>query len=208
MIIKRTIPKALIADMPRATFQGRIEVVQSLPEMERALRYLSEQPLVGIDTESRPSFKKGLLHDVALLQVSTADICFLFRLNIIGMPEALVRFLENPSVLKIGLSLKDDVSALHRRTDFDSQSLVELQRYVKQFGIEDTGLQRIYAILFGEKISKSQRLSNWEADVLSDAQKLYAATDAWACYKIYTLLETLKQTGNYEIEEINETEEA
>ncbi len=208
MIIKRSIPKALISEMPRAIFQGRIEVVQSLLEMERALRYLSEQPLVGIDTESRPSFKKGLLHDVALLQVSTADICFLFRLNIIGMPEALVRFLESPSVLKIGLSLKDDVSALHRRTDFDSQSLVELQQYVKQFGIEDTGLQRIYAILFGEKISKSQRLSNWEADVLSDAQKLYAATDAWACYKIYTLLETLKQTGNYEIEEINETEEA
>lgn len=207
MLIKRSISKVQISALPRVVFPGRIEVVQSVPEMERAVRYLEKQTLVGIDTETRPCFKKHQTFKVSLLQVSTADICFLFRLNMIGIPDALVRFLENPNILKVGLSLVDDVQALLTRREFDMQSLVELQGYVKSFGILDSSLQKLYAILFGEKISKSQQLSNWEADVLSDAQKMYAAIDAWACYKIYTLLEELKRTGNYEIEEIIETEE-
>lgn len=207
MLIKRSISKVQISALPRVVFPGRIEVVQSVPEMEWAVRYLEKQTLVGIDTETRPCFKKHQTFKVSLLQVSTADICFLFRLNMIGIPDALVRFLENPNILKVGLSLVDDVQALLTRREFDMQSLVELQGYVKSFGILDSSLQKLYAILFGEKISKSQQLSNWEADVLSDAQKMYAAIDAWACYKIYTLLEELKRTGNYEIEEIIETEE-
>lgn len=207
MLIKRSISKVQISALPRVVFPGRIEVVQSVPEMERAVRYLEKQTLVGIDTETRPCFKKHQTFKVSLLQVSTADICFLFRLNMIGIPDALVRFFENPNILKVGLSLVDDVPALLTRREIDMQSLVELQEYVKSFGILDSSLQKLYAILFGEKISKSQQLSNWEADVLSDAQKMYAAIDAWACYKIYTLLEELKRTGNYEIEEIIETEE-
>lgn len=161
--------------------------------------------MVGIDTETRPSFVKGQTHKVALLQVSTREICFLFRLNMIGMPDSLVNFLENPAIIKVGLSLKDDFMALHKRADFSQQSFVELQEYVNAFGIQDKSLQKIYAILFGKKISKSQRLTNWEADVLSDAQKRYAATDAWACYNIYELLKTMHETGEYEIEEIVES---
>lgn len=95
--------------------------------------------------------------------------------------------------------------ALHKRVDFKQQAYVELQDYVKSFGIQDKSLQKIYAILFALKISKSQRLSNWEADVLSDAQKMYAATDAWACYNIYNLLQELQRTGNYEKEKVIET---
>lgn len=205
MIVRRTITKDEISKLPKEGFRGKIVVVQSEGEAEQAVRFLNEQPVVGIDTETRPSFRKGQSYKVALLQVSARDICFLFRLNMIGMPEALVRFLENRAVKKIGLSLKDDFMALHKRVPFTPQAYIELQDYVRPFGIQDKSLQKIYAILFAMKISKSQRLSNWEADVLSEAQKMYAATDAWACYNIYNLLQKLQRTGNYEKEKIVET---
>lgn len=185
--------------MPKVLFPGRIFVV--IPKVSRkAVAYLKDQRIVGVDTETRPSFKRGTTHKVALLQISTQDTCFLFRLNRIGMPDSLQEFLMSDT-LKIGLSLKDDFNSLRKRQDMhpDRGNWIELQEYVGKFGIEDRSLQKIYANLFGEKISKNQRLSNWEADVLSEGQKLYAATDAWACVEIYNCLSELESTGNYEI---------
>lgn len=186
--------------MPKVLFPGRIFVVYTESDAERAVAYLKDQRIVGVDTETRPSFKRGTTHKVALLQISTQDTCFLFRLNRIGMPDSLQEFLMSDT-LKIGLSLKDDFNSLRKRQDMhpDRGNWIELQEYVGKFGIEDRSLQKIYANLFGEKISKNQRLSNWEADVLSEGQKLYAATDAWACVEIYNCLSELESTGNYEI---------
>ena len=186
--------------MPKVLFPGRIFVVYTERDAEKAVAYLKDQRIVGVDTETRPSFKRGTTHKVALLQISTQDTCFLFRLNRIGMPDSLQEFLMSDT-LKIGLSLKDDFNSLRKRQDMhpDRGNWIELQEYVGKFGIEDRSLQKIYAILFGEKISKNQRLSNWEADVLSEGQKLYAATDAWACVEIYNCLSELESTGNYEI---------
>ena len=198
--IKKTITKAEIAAMPKVLFPGRIFVIYTESEAEKAVAYLKDQRIVGVDTETRPSFKRGTTHKVALLQISTQDTCFLFRLNRIGMPDSLQEFLMSDT-LKIGLSLKDDFNSLRKRQDMhpDRGNWIELQEYVGKFGIEDRSLQKIYANLFGEKISKNQRLSNWEADVLSEGQKLYAATDAWACVEIYNCLSELESTGNYEI---------
>lgn len=186
--------------MPKVLFPGRIFVVYTESDAEKAVDYLKDQRIVGVDTETRPSFKRGTTHKVALLQISTQDTCFLFRLNRIGMPDSLQEFLMSDT-LKIGLSLKDDFNSLRKRQDMhpDRGNWIELQEYVGKFGIEDRSLQKIYANLFGEKISKNQRLSNWEADVLSEGQKLYAATDAWACVEIYNCLSELESTGNYEI---------
>ena len=186
--------------MPKVLFPGRIFVVYTESDAEKAVAYLKDQRIVGVDTETRPSFKRGTTHKVALLQISTQDTCFLFRLNRIGMPDSLQEFLMSDT-LKIGLSLKDDFNSLRKRQDMhpDRGNWIELQEYVGKFGIEDRSLQKIYANLFGEKISKNQRLSNWEADVLSEGQKLYAATDAWACVEIYKCLSELESTGNYEI---------
>lgn len=186
--------------MPKVLFPGRIFVVYTESDAEKAVAYLKDQRIVGVDTETRPSFKRGTTHKVALLQISTQDTCFLFRLNCIGMPDSLQEFLMSDT-LKIGLSLKDDFNSLRKRQDMhpDRGNWIELQEYVGKFGIEDRSLQKIYANLFGEKISKNQRLSNWEADVLSEGQKLYAATDAWACVEIYNCLSELESTGNYEI---------
>ena len=186
--------------MPKVLFPGRIFVVYTESDAEKAVAYLKDQRIVGVDTETRPSFKRGTTHKVALLQISTQDTCFLFRLNRVGMPDSLQEFLMSDT-LKIGLSLKDDFNSLRKRQDMhpDRGNWIELQEYVGKFGIEDRSLQKIYANLFGEKISKNQRLSNWEADVLSEGQKLYAATDAWACVEIYNCLSELESTGNYEI---------
>lgn len=186
--------------MPKVLFPGRIFVIYTESDAEKAVAYLKDQRIVGVDTETRPSFKRGTTHKVALLQISTQDTCFLFRLNRIGMPDSLQEFLMSDT-LKIGLSLKDDFNSLRKRQDMHSDrgNWIELQEYVGKFGIEDRSLQKIYANLFGEKISKNQRLSNWEADVLSEGQKLYAATDAWACVEIYNCLSELESTGNYEI---------
>ena len=122
------------------------------------------------------------------MQLSTNDTCFLFRLNLIGIPECLIRLLIASDITKIGLSLKDDFAAIRKRIQLEPKGFIELQSFVKKFGIEDNGLQRIYAILFGERISKGQRLSNWEADILTEAQQKYAALDAWACLQIYNKL--------------------
>ena len=122
------------------------------------------------------------------MQISTDEACFLFLLNRIVIPQSLEDFLVNDKILKIGLSLRDDFGAMRKRTDIKPANFLDLQNYVGQFGIEDASLQKIYAILFDKKISKGQRLSNWEADVLTEQQKKYAALDAWACLKIYNQL--------------------
>lgn len=187
-----TIDKKLISEMPKVTFPGRIIIIYSAEEARKAVAYLNRCEVVGVDTETRPSFKKGKINDVAMLQISTRDTCFLFRLNRIGIPDFLEEFLLN-DVLKIGLSLRDDFNMLRRANKKDPRvgNWIELQDYVGRFGIEEKSLQKIYAILFGKKISKSQRLSNWEADVLTEAQQQYAATDAWATLEIY-----MKLNGN------------
>lgn len=199
MIIKRTIHKDELKELSKTAFPGKIHVISTEEETEKAVRYLSAQPIVGIDSETRPSFTKGQVHKVALLQISTEECCFLFRLNHTGLTQALVSLLENPKVIKVGLSLKDDFMMLHKRKAFKQRACIELQEYVNQFGIKDKSLQKIYAILFDERISKSQRLSNWETEILTDSQKQYAAIDAWACLKIYNLLEELKHTGSYRL---------
>ena len=143
---------------------------------------------------------------MALLQVATHDTCFLFRLNIIGLTPALIRLLEDTTVTKIGLSWHDDLNSLRRIGTFTPGSFVDIQDHVRELGIEDLSLQKLYANLFGQFISKSQQLTNWERDVLTDKQKQYAATDAWACIQLYEELERLKQTHDYELITVAEDE--
>lgn len=183
-----SIDKAAISEMPQMVCPVAITVVDSAAVAHAALRALNKERIVGFDTETRPSFKKGRAHKVALMQLSTAERCFLFRLNKIGICADLKAFLENPDIVKVGLSVHDDFSVIRRSQDFTPGGFVELQDMVKDYGISDISLQKIYAILFGRRISKGQRLSNWEADTLTEAQQDYAALDAWACLNIYNYL--------------------
>ncbi|MBQ9641533.1 MAG: 3'-5' exonuclease domain-containing protein 2 [Bacteroidaceae bacterium] len=196
--------KNKLSTLPRAVFPGRIYIIQTAQEAERAVNYLLSQSILGFDTETRPSFRKGHPHSTALLQVACHEACFLFRLNLMeGLPAPIVRLLQDNSVTKVGLSLHDDFHCLSRRAKFKPGTFIELQNEVKRIGIKDMSLQKIYANLFGEKIAKNQQLSNWEADVLSPGQQLYAATDAWACIRIHEEITRLILTQDYKIE-INE----
>lgn len=191
--------KTLIPKLPNVAFEGRIIVILTASDAAKAVDYLLGQPLLGIDTETRPAFKKGIHHKVALLQVSSEDTCFLFRLNRTGLTPEIKRLLEDKSVPKVGLSLHDDMLMLHKIATFNPGNFIDLQNHVKEIGVEDMSLQKLYANFFGQRISKTQRLSNWEADVLTDKQKLYAATDAWTCIKLYKELTRLKATHDFNL---------
>ena len=196
-IIYNKFDKKSIAQLPTVTFPGKTVVVMSESEAEKAVDFLLSRDILGVDTETRPSFKKGESHMVSLLQVSTSDVCFLFRLNHIGITPAILRLLENKVVPMVGLSLHDDMLSLHKRVAFTPGFFIDLQDLVGELGIEDLSLQKLYANLFHQKISKRQRLTNWDSDVLNDKQKAYAALDAWACINLYKEILRLKNSGDY-----------
>lgn len=206
-IIQNKFDKEKINVLPRTLFEGSIFVIFTENEANRAVDYLMSQSILGIDTETRPSFKKGHMHQVALLQVATHDTCFLFRLNKMGLTKPIVKLLENRNITKVGLSLQDDIRMLTFRQKFIPGAFVELQKEVKSIGIEDNSLQKIYANLFGKKIAKNQQLSNWEADILTEAQQRYAATDAWACLKIHEEVTRIKRDQDRLSEKLIQLEE-
>ena len=180
-----SIPKETVAEMPVVNYPGQITVINSALDAKKALRYLSSLPAVGFDTETRPTFHRGKLNKVALIQIYAPTRCFLFRINQIGLTDEMVDFLESPTTAKIGVSLHDDFRNLNKIRQINPQAEIDLQQFVKDYHIRDNSLQRIYAIVFGERISKSQRLTNWEAESLTESQQIYASIDAWACYKLY-----------------------
>lgn len=200
--------KSIINSLPLVTFPGKIIVVLNEYEAERAVEYLLSCDVLGVDTETRPAFRKGNNHKVALLQVATRKECFLFRLNHLGLPKSLLRLLSNKQVPMVGLSWHDDLMSLHRREQFEPGWFIDIQDIIGNLGIVDKSLQKLYANLFGEKISKRQRLTNWEADVLTDRQKEYAAIDAWACIKLYDEIMNLLATKEYELEVVPEEKPA
>ena len=191
--------KNKIALLPIVEFPGEIVVVDKAEDTADAVADLLKSDILGIDTETRPIFKKGTSHKVALLQVSNHTKCYLFRLNLTDITDAIKKLLENTRIPMVGLSLHDDILALHRRADFVPGRFFELQNIVGDIGIEDLSLQKVYANLFGLKISKRQRLSNWEAATLTDKQQIYAATDAWTCINIFEEVCRLKVSQDYEL---------
>lgn len=185
-----SIGKEQLSELPTVVFPGTITVVETEEAAGEALAQLRKERQVGFDTETKPSFRKGQTNKVALMQVSTMTHCYLFRLKKLGFIDGLREFMEDESVEKIGLSLHDDFMVMHRGADFTPAGFIDLQKFVKDYGINDASLQKIYAILFDERISKSQRLSNWAAQTLTKEQQMYAAIDAWACLRIYEQLKS------------------
>ena len=171
--------------MPMTGFDGEVVIVDTLEKIKEAVRYLNQQQLLGVDTETRPSFKRGEHFPTALVQIATEEQCFLFRLSLIGMPPELADVFANPKIRKVGLAFKDDINGLRRLRNFTPRNCVDIQKIVGKYGILDLGLQKIFAICFGKKISKSQQLTNWENVVLTPEQARYASTDAWATLLIY-----------------------
>lgn len=174
--------------LPAIEFRGEIRIIEHERDIDDACRYLSEQPLVGFDTETRPSFRPGVTHRVSLLQLSSPERCYLFRLNKIPLAKPILRLLENRSLPKIGADVAGDLRSLRQIRHFRDGGFVDLQSIAPQWGIEEKSLRKMSAIVLGRRVSKAQRLSNWEANVLTPQQKMYAATDAWVCISIYEKL--------------------
>ena len=185
MLYQSKIEKSDISTLPPCDITGEIIVIDRSEDVVAAIEDLKQCPLIGFDTETRPSFRRGESNTISLLQLATEKRAYLFRLKKIGQNQLLEDLLESNDYLKVGLSVHDDFHSLNRWMPCRPNNFIELQRYVKAFGIEEMSLQKIYAIVFHKRISKRQQLSNWEAEELTPAQQQYAAIDAWACRNIY-----------------------
>ena len=174
--------------LPAIEFRGKIRLVEHERDIDEACAYLASQPLLGFDTETRPSFRPGVMYRVSLLQLSSAERCYLFRLNKIPLAKPILRLLESRELTKIGLDVAGDLRSLSQLRHFRDGGFVDLQDLAPQWGIEEKSLRKLSAIVLGQRVSKAQRLSNWEAAALTPKQQLYAATDAWVCTRIYEKL--------------------
>jgi ribonuclease D len=188
---QNTITKEEIKDLPLTYFEGKIEVIDSLDKVKNAVERLKQSHVLGFDTETKPAFKKGVHNKVAVLQFSTGSHAFLFQIHKIGLPDGLKDILTDKDIIKPGIALHDDIKALQKLHHFEPSGFLELQSFVKDYGIENSGLKKLAAIVLNIRISKSQRLTNWENDELTEAQQRYAATDAWVCFEIYKKLISL-----------------
>ena len=203
MYIESITPKEL-EGLEYVSFPGKIQVIDSVgAEFNRAIAYLRSQKIIGFDTETRPCFTQNQpRYGVALLQLSGPEKAYLFRINKIGMHRRLCTILANPKILKIGAAVHDDIRGLQKHRDFVPAGFVDLQRIVWEWGIRDKAVKKMAAIILGYRISKTQQLSNWEADVLSESQCKYAATDAWVCREMYLKLMRSEKSPLVEVEHL------
>lgn len=190
-MFKETITPEEIGKMEMVAFPGKIHVItEPGPAFDRAIRYLRREKIIGFDTETRPTFMSHQArYDVSLLQLSGRDHSFLFRINKLGMNRRLCNLLADKNIIKVGAAVHDDIRGLQKHSPFTAASFVDLQKIVSEWGIRDKSVKKMAGIILGIRISKSQQLSNWEAESLSDAQQLYAATDAWVCLEMYRVLQ-------------------
>ena len=179
-----------IEKLELAAFGGKIEVIDRPgPRLEHAIKYLSRQKIIGFDTESRPCFSPDQpKYGVSLLQLSGPKEAFLFRIKLLGLDNRLCRIMASEKIVKVGAAVHDDLRGLQRYCQFEPSNFIDLQKIVWEYGIKDKSVKKMSAIILGVRISKTQQLSNWEAEILSEQQRLYAATDAWICREMYNKL--------------------
>lgn len=188
MMYQNEISKEEVAELDLIQFEGPISVIDSMGAFEQEIDQIARQPVLGFDTETRPSFKKGKVYPTSLIQISSLEQAWILRVNRIGYPGPLLDLLSGEIPLKIGLGLQDDLRRLRADFQFEPDGFLDLQNYVQAFRIDEKGLKKISGIVLNRRISKSQQVSNWDADILSEAQLRYAATDAWICLMIYNSL--------------------
>lgn len=195
---KENITAEELSEHELSWFKGEIVIVDSLRKFNDVFPRLKNETLLGFDTETKPTFKKGRKNNVSLLQLSGNDLAVLFRLNKIGLPEKLAALLADRNIIKAGVAVHDDIKSLRGLTRFNPDGFVDLQQFVREWGIQDSGLKKLVAIVLGFRISKRQQVTDWEAEELTEAQAVYAATDAWVCYQIYKeLLKSEKPPVNH-----------
>lgn len=188
-MFRTSIPKEDVRNLPLIRFDGTVHVVDNLEKLSEAIEKLEKEELLGFDTETKPTFNKGEYNETALIQLSTMSDAYLIRVKELGIPNTLKNLLENKGILKIGISITDDLKELKHHRSFEPGGFIDLNQVAKEFGITQIGMKSLTGIFLKSRVSKSQQTSNWEANELSEPQQFYAATDAWVCIKIYQMLE-------------------
>jgi len=184
----KKIPKDILNNLPIKSFTENIYLINNYKDMLLAVNELKNMPILGFDTETKPAFKKGVFHNVALLQLATENKAYIFQLKKIGLPKELANILSDENIIKTGVAIRDDIKALKKLRNFTPKGFIELQKFSDNLGIEDNGLKNLSGNVLGFRISKGARLTNWENDKLTETQLKYAATDAWVSYLIYKQL--------------------
>lgn len=187
-MFQNEISKEEVEGLDLVQFEGPIMLVDNLEDFDRVIGHLERCTLLGFDTETKPSFKKGKINPTSLIQLATPERAWIIRVSRIGYPNRLLGLLSNEEIIKVGVGLSDDLRRLRSDFRFEPAGFLDLQQYVEAFRIEEKGLKKLSAIVLGKRISKSQQVSNWDAEPLTEAQLRYAATDAWICLEIYHTL--------------------
>lgn len=183
-----TISNQEINELELNRYEGEIVMVDKAEDLSKVFKHLKKEKVVGFDTETKPAFKKGQVHEVSLIQIATEEVAYVIRINHTGITNHIHDFLSSKDILKVGVALRDDLKDLQRLRAFKPEGFVELNQLVKPIGIESNGLRKLTAIILGFRISKSAQTSNWESEILTEKQVNYAATDAWVCIKMYNSL--------------------
>jgi ribonuclease D len=188
-MIPLKISKEEINQLVLGQFEGEIFLIEDLDDVEEVADFLSQHPIIGFDTETKPAFKKGVINQVSLLQLSTSSQAFLFRTHKTGFPDLIRNVLEKEHIIKVGAAVHDDIKGLAKLTNsFYPNSFFDLNDELKKVGFENVGVRNLCGMVLNMRISKSEQVSNWEAENLTQKQQRYAATDAWACLEIYKKL--------------------
>ncbi|MEP2773420.1 MAG: 3'-5' exonuclease [Fulvivirga sp.] len=183
-----TISREEINSLDLNTFSGKIRLITREDQLGEVFNKINQHDVVGFDTETKPTFRKGEVNEVAMIQIAIPEEVFIIRINYTGISNEIHHFLENEAILKVGVALRDDLKDLNRLRKFKPSGFLELNKMVKSIGIESNGLRKLTAIILGFRISKNAQVSNWEAEKLSQKQLQYAATDAWVCLEMYEVL--------------------
>ncbi len=187
----RSISKEEMASLPIRRYEGEVSLVASMKELDRARADIKEERVLGLDTETRPSFRKGESHLPCLVQAATARAVYLFQLSRLDVFPALVELLAKPDLVKAGVGLAHDLRQLKLVFPFTIENTVDLGVVARRRGLGQTGVRNLSGIFLGFRIPKGSRTSNWAAPRLSPAQITYAATDAWACRELFLRFESL-----------------
>lgn len=189
--MKRSITKEEVNQLDKDNFKGTIYVIDDIPGLRKGLKLLTNEKLIGFDTETRPSFTKGVKYDPSLIQIASKEVVLLIRIKNIKIPNALKKFLADPEITKVGIALDRDLKELQDVSYFEPAGFLDLNTYAPSKGFESIGVRKLAALVLGFRVSKRQQTSNWDADILKQAQLEYAATDAWVCREIYLKIKDL-----------------
>lgn len=203
VLIKNKISNESLNDLPLQQYTGEIVLIEEKSDIAQVVNEIKGEAVLGFDTETRPSFKKGISYQISLIQLTSKKSTYLIRLNKTGVTPELLQLLSDESTLKVGVGIRDDIRGLQRLGSFDPKGFVELQTMATEKGLKDFSLKKLAGILLKFRVSKRQRLSNWDAEILSDAQKIYASTDSWVALEIYKKLSILDSSKVIDVESEN-----